>query len=180
MAWFHTCGWLIKALKLIGVVLPLKHYGTPPINYDWLENRIIIRRYQSWVRWILTELCFRKEKGGSLSPLVFTNGLLYLLKKNRKGRVEDILLWKPPWNFSFFYLNPGNFRQNKVPPMEIPQNCVRCLGNFKAKNQELWEFHIIFPGRPWKFHFVFNQPLEIPLVISLLPLEIPWTCLFCW
>ena len=113
----------------------------------------------------ITELCFRKEKGGSLSPLVFTNGLLYLFKK-RRGRVEDILLWKPPWNFSFFYLNPGNFRQNKVPPLEIPQNCGNSI--------------LFFLGRPWKFHFVFNRPLEIPLVISLLYLEIPWTCLFCW
>ena len=31
---------------------------------------------------------------------------------------------KTPWNFSFFYLTPGNSRQIKAPPLEIVQNCV--------------------------------------------------------
>ena len=67
--------------------------------------------------------------------------------------VEDMLFWNP-WNFSFFfYFTPGNSRQNKAQPLDIPQNCVRSLGNSKAKNKDPWKFHIIFS---W-------SPLEIPL-----------------
>ena len=69
-----------------------------------------------------------------------------------------------PWNFSFFFFTPGNSRQNKAQPLEIPQNCVRSLGNSKDKIQD-----------PWKFH----------MLSSLIPLEIPFsephptpTCLF--
>ena len=54
-----------------------------------------------------------------------------------------------PWNFSFFYFIPGNSRQNKAQPMDIPQNCVRFLGNSKAKNKNPWKFHIIFS---WSLH----------------------------
>ena len=59
----------------------------------------------------------------------------------------------PPGIFHFFYFTNGNSRQNKAPPLDIPQNCVRLLGNSKAKNKEPWKFHIIFS---W-------SPLEIPL-----------------
>ena len=37
---------------------------------------------------------------------------------------EDILLWKLPQNFSFIYFIPGNSRQNKAQPMDIPHICV--------------------------------------------------------
>ena len=30
----------------------------------------------------------------------------------------------PPWNFQDFYFTPKNSRQNKVSPLETPQNCV--------------------------------------------------------
>ena len=74
-------------------------------------------------------------------------------RKNSDRGVEDILLRKLLWDFSFFYFTPGNSRQNKAQPLDIPQNCVRSLGNSKAKNKDPWKFHIIFS---W-------LPLEIPL-----------------
>ena len=58
----------------------------------------------------------------------------------------------PSWNFLFIYFTPGNSRQNKAPALEIVQNCVTSLENFKTKNQDPWKFHIIFS---W-------SPLEIP------------------
>ena len=37
-------------------------------------------------------------------------------EKKPNGGVEDILFWKTPWNFSFFYFIPINSRQNKAQP----------------------------------------------------------------
>ena len=65
-------------------------------------------------------------------------------RKNPKRGVEDSLFWKNPWNFSFFCLTLGNSRENKAPPTEISQNCVRSLGNSKTKNQDPWKFHMSF------------------------------------
>ena len=93
-------------------------------------------------------------------------------EKIQTREFEDILFWKTHWNFSFFYFNTGNSRQNKAKPLDIPQNCVRSLENSKAKNKDPWKFHIL--GHPWKFHFVFNYPLKIPSAISLIPLDIPY------
>ena len=80
-------------------------------------------------------------------------------RKSKQGGGFRIYFFDPPplfpWNFSFFYFTPGkNFRQqNKAQPLDIPQNCVRFLGNSKAKNKDPWKFHIIFS---W-------LSLEIPL-----------------
>ena len=74
-------------------------------------------------------------------------------EKIQTGGIKDIIFWKNPWNFSFFYFIPGNSRQNKAQPLDIPQNCVRSLGNSKTKNKDPWKFHIIFS---WSH-------LEIPL-----------------
>ena len=74
-------------------------------------------------------------------------------KKCNQGGVEDILFWKPPWNFSCFYFTPGSSRQNKAQPLDIPQNCVRSLGNSKTKNRKTTPGNstLIFLGHPWKF-----------------------------
>ena len=42
-------------------------------------------------------------------------------QKSQTDTVEDILFWKPPWNFKVFYFSPGNSRQNKDSPPETPQ-----------------------------------------------------------
>ena len=78
-------------------------------------------------------------------------------RENPNRGAEDILLWKPPCNFSFFTLSRGNSRQNKAQSLDIPRNCVRFLRNFKAKKKDPSKFHIIFS---W-------SPLEIPLCFQL-------------
>ena len=89
--------------------------------------------------------------------LAFLNSLPIMLqgysRKNptRGGRGYIFLKTLP--NFSFFYFTPGNSRQNKAQFLDIPQNCVRSLGNSKAKTKD-----------PWKFNNIFSwSPLEIPL-----------------
>ena len=79
-------------------------------------------------------------------------------RKNPNERVEDTLFWNT-WNFSFSYFTPGNSRQNKAQPLDISQNCVRSLGNSRAKSKDPWKFHIIYS---W-------SPLEIPLYFLLTP-----------
>ena len=74
----------------------------------------------------------------------------YSIKK--PGGFEDIIFFKKPWNFLFFYFTPGNSRQNKAP----------------------WKFHIIFLTLGNLWHFVFIYLLEIPHAISLIPLKIPY------
>ena len=77
-------------------------------------------------------------------------------------------LFLPRWNFSFFYFTPGNSRQSKVPPLEIPQIFLTSLGNSKVKNQETktpgnsTNFSLVALGNstsflinPWKFHMLF-------------------------
>ena len=104
----------------------------------------------------------------------------YFRKKTSRG-VEGILFWKTPWIFSFFLLYPWKFqtKQSSTPHMhlEISQNCFRSLGNFKAKSQDSWKFHITFffftVGNstsflinPWKLHAISLIPLEIPYLQS--------------
>ena len=57
-----------------------------------------------------------------------------------------IYFFETPGTFHFFYFTSGNSRQNKAQPLDIPQNCVRSLGNST----------LFFLGHPWKFHFIFN------------------------
>ena len=59
----------------------------------------------------------------------------------------------------FICFKAGNSRQNKSAALEISQIFVRFLGSVKAKNQDLWKFHIIFSGKR----------LEIALRFSLIP-----------
>ena len=60
---------------------------------------------------------------------------------NQTEGAKDILFWDSPGIFQF---PPGNSRQNKAPPLEIPKVFVRSFGNSKAKNQDPWKLHIIF------------------------------------
>ena len=74
-------------------------------------------------------------------------------RKNTKRGDWGYTFFKTPLEFFIFYFRPGNSWQNKVQPLYIPQNCVRTLGNSKAKDKDPWKFSIIFS---W-------SPLEIPL-----------------
>ena len=90
-------------------------------------------------------------------PLKFhiLNPLVWIFSGITHWKLRTYFFEKPPLNFSFYYFTPGNSRQNKTPPLEIPQIFVRFLGNSKVKNQDPWKYHmsIIFS---W-------SPLEIPL-----------------
>ena len=60
------------------------------------------------------------------------------MKKNEKGysknKCDEKTLLEPPGIFRIFtfLLYHGYSRQNKVSPLETPQNYVTTLGNFKA------------------------------------------------
>ena len=90
--------------------------------------------------------------------LIFTYILGYSRKNpNGGGEVEDILFWKPPWNFSYFYFIPALEIPNKTAQLrDIPQNYVRSLENSKAKKKTPGNSTLFFLGHPWKFHFVFH------------------------
>ena len=95
-------------------------------------------------------------------------------EKIQTGGFEDILFWKPPWNFSFFYFTPGNPRQSKTQPLDIPKHCVRFLGNSKAKNKDPWKFQIFFLVTLGSFTSFLITPWKFHMLISLIPLEIPY------
>ena len=75
--------------------------------------------------------------------------LVYSRKKPNRG-VEDIgniasQFFQNPLKFLIFILYSCNFPdKTKLHPLEIPQKCVRSLGNSKTRNQDPWKFHIIF------------------------------------
>ena len=77
-------------------------------------------------------------------------------EKIQTGGLEDILFWKSSWNLSFFYFNTRNSRNNKGQPLDIPQNCIRSLGNSKTKTKNPENSILFFLGHSWKFHFIFN------------------------
>ena len=83
--------------------------------------------------------------------------------------VEDIIFWKPPLEFFIFLLYPGNSGQNKAQPLAIPQNCVRSLGNSKAKNKDPWKFHIFVLGHSWNPTSFLINPWKFHMIISLIP-----------
>ena len=72
-------------------------------------------------------------------PVLWTLG--YSIKKQKHGwGVGEILFWtlSPLEIFHFFTL-----------PLKIPQNCVRSLGNSKAKDPCPGNFALFFLGHPW-------------------------------
>ena len=54
-------------------------------------------------------------------------------KKIKLEGLRTYFFEPPTLEFFIFYFNPWNSRQNKPAPLEIPQNCVKSLGNSKAK-----------------------------------------------
>ena len=83
----------------------------------------------------------------------YYNGLFQ--KKYKQGLLSIYSFEKLRGIFNFFYFTPGNPRQNKAQPLDIPQNYVRSLGNSKTKNKDTWKFHLIFSCSPLEipFHF---------------------------
>ena len=76
---------------------------------------------------------------------------LFQEKSNQEGSGYTFLT--SSWNFEICHVALGNSRENRLSPLEILQNCVTPLGNFKVKNQE-----------PSKIYDSFYTPLEISLL----------------
>ena len=89
------------------------------------------------------------------------------------GGVKDIIFWKPPWDFSFFYFTPENSRQNKAQLFhkivldlwEIPRPKT------KTPVEILYLFFLVTLGNPTSF-LINPQKFHC---ISLIPLEIPYS-----
>ena len=138
-----------------------------PIKYSFLINLFCKTKY-CFISCIKTKMIFL---------LVHTLHALYLFQifglttwsrfsclvsKGYSGKnsnwgwgFEDILFWTPLWNFTFFYFTYGNSRESKAQTLDIPQNCVRSLGNSKAKNKGPRNFRIIFSWSPFEIPLCF-------------------------
>ena len=103
------------------------------------------------------------------------------LKNPKRSGLRINCFEKNPGFLQVCHFNFGNSRQNKASPLDIQQNCVTPLLNFKSKNQarptesphdqiapgnptsilvDPWDFQILFFQCSWKFH-VFNPPVWI-------------------
>lgn len=52
-------------------------------------------------------------------------------KTNQKWAVEEILLWKKPWNFLIFYFNAGNSRKKtKLHPLKFHKIVLHKLASY--------------------------------------------------
>ena len=61
-------------------------------------------------------------------------------------------------------VHPRKFCKTVWHQLEIPRSKTKTHANSTQVPHE----------HPWKFHFLFNWPLEFPHSFSLKPLEIPW------
>ena len=95
-------------------------------------------------------------------------------RKNPNGWGLRICFFEKPLEKNFFSLpleipdrtklSPWIFHKIVLDPSEIPRPKTKIPGNST----------LFFLGHTWKFHFVFNEPLEIPHAISLITLEIAY------
>ena len=67
-----------------------------------------------------------------------------LLQEKSKQRGWEYTFLKIPWNFWICYFTLRNSEENKLSLLEILQNGVTPLRNFKAENQDPWELHNFF------------------------------------
>ena len=132
----------------------LLFWGMANSNNIWKVNCLVfVYVKSSYSHGVLQRSCFENFK--NIQEANRWNRLFSRKNPNR-GYTLRIYFFENPLEFFISYFTPGNSRQNKVQPLDIPQSCVRFLGNCKAKKKDPWKFHIIFLGHPWKFHFVFN------------------------
>ena len=83
--------------------------------------------------------------------------------------VEDIHFWKKTWNFKVCCFSLRNSRQNKAPPLEVPQNCVKPLGNSKAKNKTQFYMNFFLSPPENSLSFLINH-----LILHRLFLQYLW------
>ena len=101
--------------------------------------------------------------------LSFMFGDWDILEKIQTGGVEDILFLNPlSSNFQIFHFTFGNSSQNKLSPLEIPQNCVITLWKFQGQKPKPMEIphdfflntfrnSTLFLIEPQNFHMLFLQ-----------------------
>ena len=63
--------------------------------------------------------------------------------------------------------------KNKSSRLEIPQNCVAPLGNFKLWNQDPWKLETNFPWSPLEIPLFTTWPQDFSHYLSSIPLKIP-------
>ena len=61
-------------------------------------------------------------------------------------KIQTVGGWGWSWLMIYLFEKPPGIFHFHTLPLDIPQNCVRSLGNLT----------LFFLGHPWKFHFVFN------------------------
>ena len=164
-------------LAMLVYLIQLADGSQPDSNQ--LVQKLLLARWSyvafsfSWIATQLIMISSGELKTSQLARcLIWQLVQIVLFQRNSKqeGFDEDIPFCKIPWNFQVCHFTLRNSRQNKASPLEIPQNYVIPLGNFKAKNQDPWKFHVIFSlvipenSTPflihtWNFHILFLQYL---------------------
>ena len=90
--------------------------------------------------------------------------------------VENIV-FENSGNFQIFYFTPDNSKEKYFTPTSSAKFCYRRTSEIlrlKTKTPGNCTKFLFFLDQTWKFHVVLNQPLEIPLTISSVPLEITY------
>ena len=123
--------------------------------------------------WLLLH-CFHTESmrkfQGSIRRSGISRGVHEKLLWNFHG---DIIFWKPPWNFSFFYFTPENSWQNKAQLFHKIVLDLLEIARPKTKTpvEILNLFFLVTLGNPTSF-LINPQKFHC---ISLIPLEIPYS-----
>ena len=91
----------------------------------------------------------------------------------RRGCLR-IYYFKKLRGFLICHFTLANSGENKLWPLDILRDCVTPLGNSKFKNQDPGNSRWIFLDHLWKFHFLFNWPLEFSQALSSMPLKMPF------
>ena len=106
----------------------------------------------------------------------------YCRKKNKwrgmgwggGGRWLRTYFFETPWNFYSFTLPLDIPRETKLDPWNFHNtNFCQIPWKFQDQKQTPGNSTLFFLGHAWKFHFIFNYPLEVPYAVYLLLLVIP-------
>ena len=124
------------------------------------------------MKWEIFFIVFEGLSFGEKIKIVDTSFKLLLgapeiVKTCIKGwGVEDMLFWKKKnWNF---YICQEILE--KTSSWKFCKIVWHPLGNFKVKTKTHGNYTWGFLEHPWKFHFLFNWPLEFPHALSPIPL----------
>ena len=108
---------------------------------------------------------------------------IWSMGNNQAGGVKDILFWNRPGFFRFLTLSLGILDKLKLHPFKFHKIVLHPLEILRPTTRTPGNSTWIFLDHPWKFQVVYNWPLENPLAIYSIPLEIPYhqpPLFFCW